>query len=54
MTDQENGPEKPILDGLKDADPKAWKAAWEKAKREDEQREAWIRERVSRAPKPGR
>lgn len=54
MTDKESNPQKPILEGLKDPDAQKWKEAWEKAQSKEEQSEAWVRERISRAPKPGR
>ncbi|MFZ7094308.1 hypothetical protein [Primorskyibacter sp. 2E233] len=52
MTDETNPPDKPkFLDGLKDPDPRKWKEAWQSAQIIEEEREAWIREKISRATK---
>lgn len=49
MPDEDCNAGRPILDGHKDQELTKWKQAWEKAKHKEEQSEAWLGERISRA-----
>lgn len=51
MSEDDRRPNKPFLSGLKDPDSAKWKEAWERAERIEAEREAWIREKISREPK---